>query len=332
MLRTVYNPHIAPILRGAKTTVVSTPSASVDIGVGDFTVSRTAQGRHALVPVKTSNRAGPVVCTAGADCANGVYCRANATPTVSAWTINAVNTAGTGDDGTIHALGLDWGSPDTTVMQIPQRVLSSAGGARLMGFKVVSNAITEGKKQATLSVASSVYTFTFTNAFARAPIVVASSVETTSGALRVSAATASGFAITSTTEGGVAGDKDFEVLVLGWDREDAQWGRRYALQVPQLKPRLLAFTVTGTGTAAITYGVGDAALTDNGTGDWTLTFTKAFKRAPVCVVMGQTGRCCIKSAVSTTAVTVVGFAGDGTTATDQIFHVFCLGFDSAMEV
>lgn len=42
------------------------------------------------------------------------------------------------------------------------------------------------------------------------------------------------------------------------------------------------FEVDGTGTASITQGVGLATLVDNGTGDYTLTFTTAFVRKPIC--------------------------------------------------
>jgi len=226
---------------------------------------------------------------------------------------------------------LDWNALPTDVVRPDQAVKNQARSPRVLAMKVRTNALTEGSELATLSVASSVYTFTFKNAFARTPIVVASVVAATASALRVSAASASAVSITATTAAGVAGDADFDILILGWDSADEQWGMQRSVQVPQLKPRLLGFTVTGTGTAAITYGVGGATLTDNGTGDYTLTFARAFKRAPVCVVMGQTGRTSI-AAASETAVQVLGFAGDGTTATDQIVHVLCLGFDSSVEI
>ena len=101
----------------------------------------------------------------------------------------------------------------------------------------------------------------------------------------------------------------------------------------QRQPRLLAFRVTGTGTAAINEGTTDATLTDNGTGDYTLTFSKAFLRTPIvsAIPVASAGDVimCIHT-VSTTAVRIVAFDGtDGTTAKDAVFHAMVLGFDAA---
>jgi hypothetical protein len=100
--------------------------------------------------------------------------------------------------------------------------------------------------------------------------------------------------------------------------------------------RQLLFRVQGTGTAAILEGVRDASLVDNGTGDWTLTFTKAFLRTPVISVdpIAAAGDIivCIK-AVSTTSVQINGFDGtDGTTAKDCDFHLMVSGFDTADQI
>lgn len=97
--------------------------------------------------------------------------------------------------------------------------------------------------------------------------------------------------------------------------------------------RQLGFKVTGTGTAAINQGSTDATLTDNGTGDYTLTFTKPFARAPIPVVTPlTTGIHAEVTSASSTAVRIKTFAvADGTTATDAVFFVHVLGYDSADE-
>jgi len=100
----------------------------------------------------------------------------------------------------------------------------------------------------------------------------------------------------------------------------------------QRLPRLLAFKVTGTGTAAINEGVNDAVLVDNGTGDYTLTFAKPFARTPVVNVSIQGGATTLLArihALSATAVQIKLFAVDGTTATDGIFHAQVIGWDTA---
>lgn len=91
--------------------------------------------------------------------------------------------------------------------------------------------------------------------------------------------------------------------------------------------------VTGTGTAAINAGSTELTLTDNGTGDYTLTFVKPFARVPIVTVGVLTSNAIHQiSSVSATAVRILGFQGtDGTTAKDIVFHVMILGFDSADE-
>lgn len=102
----------------------------------------------------------------------------------------------------------------------------------------------------------------------------------------------------------------------------------------QRLPRLLVFRVTGTGTAAIDEGNSDATLTDNGTGDYTLTFARPFLRTPVVVVGVLTSNTIHQiSSVSTTAARIKTFAGnDGTTAKDAVIHAMILGWDCADKV
>lgn len=99
----------------------------------------------------------------------------------------------------------------------------------------------------------------------------------------------------------------------------------------QRHPRQIAFRVDGTGTASILEGTTDATLTDNGTGDYTLTWAQPFARVPVVVVTPVTTAIhCEHTGASTTAVNIKTFAvADGTTATDADFHVLVYGYDSA---
>ena len=93
---------------------------------------------------------------------------------------------------------------------------------------------------------------------------------------------------------------------------------------------MLAFSLTGTGTAALGEGKYDATLVDNGTGDYTLTFAKPFARTPVVTVSSKTASTNVKiHAVSKTAVQIKTFAVDGTTAQDAVIDILVLGSDSA---
>lgn len=101
------------------------------------------------------------------------------------------------------------------------------------------------------------------------------------------------------------------------------------LKGTQRLPRVLALRVDGTGTASILEGSTDATLTDNGTGDYTLTFAKAFARVPVCVVTPVTAGLIPNVTPLAASVQVTLKAADGTTATDGDFHVLVHGWDAA---
>lgn len=100
----------------------------------------------------------------------------------------------------------------------------------------------------------------------------------------------------------------------------------------QRLPRQLCFKVTGTGTAAITIGSKQATLTDNGTGDYTITFLQPFARSPVAVASCQTATTYaeIKTATAT-AINVLTKATADNAATDAVFHLIVQGFDAADE-
>lgn len=112
------------------------------------------------------------------------------------------------------------------------------------------------------------------------------------------------------------------------------------VKCPQRKMRMLALRITGTGTAAINEGASNgsangATLTDNGTGDYTITFGTAFGRAPVCTVTPvATAGDVIATihTVSTSAVRITTWDGtDGTTAKDAVFHLLVVGADAVDE-
>jgi hypothetical protein len=102
------------------------------------------------------------------------------------------------------------------------------------------------------------------------------------------------------------------------------------LKGTQRLPRVLALRVDGTGTASILEGRFDATLTDNGTGDYTLTFAKPFARVPVVVACPLAVDIAVsvgtitKLAVQIKAKTIAGSPA----AADVDFHVIVVGSDA----
>jgi len=102
----------------------------------------------------------------------------------------------------------------------------------------------------------------------------------------------------------------------------------------QREMRLLGFQLDGAGTASLTKGSQDATLTDNGTGDYTLTFSKAFAQVPTVVATPLTADVILQiAAVAVSSVQIKAFdATDGTTAKDCDLHALAFGSDSDYEV
>lgn len=96
--------------------------------------------------------------------------------------------------------------------------------------------------------------------------------------------------------------------------------------------RQLELIVDGTGTAALSGpAANQATLTDNGTGDYTITFDEPFAQIPVCIPVCLTADCAVDTmvpAVDDVQITLVD-ATDGTTAKDGDFHILIVGADTA---
>lgn len=105
------------------------------------------------------------------------------------------------------------------------------------------------------------------------------------------------------------------------------------LMCPQRAMRIMSVVVDGTGTAALSGTCSkNMALTDNGTGDYTLTFNVAYKQAPEVMALPITDNIVAKvTASSTTAITVKTENLSGA-ATDADFHVIILGSDTADQI
>lgn len=102
---------------------------------------------------------------------------------------------------------------------------------------------------------------------------------------------------------------------------------------PQRAMRVMSVKVTGTGTAAVAGTCSNnMTLTDNGTGDYTLTFNLPFKRAPEVIATATTDNIYCK--IGTVAVGSVQILTENLSgvATDAVFHAIILGSDTADQI
>lgn len=330
MLRSIQHPHIRPIVIGGTVTTVSTPSISIDVGAGDFSASaRNSAGKGTLTRNIPVIRPGIVIGSVGASIANGGYFTYDTDPSAASVVGEALGAAGSGDDGTFDFLSLDYRNEFTDRASPLQTLNASTHGMRVIVARVAAaGTIALGSSHfSSISLASSVYTLTFANAFARTPLVFACPIAAAQKAYRVTSKSASACDISTFSAAEAAEDNAFYVVIVGWDRKDDTWGRERAVQIPTRKPRAEAFRVTDSGTAAIALGSTDATVVDNGTGDYTLTWTKAFLTEPIVIPVGKAGRAQLASNASTTAANIVTFNATGSAADDD-FCALVIGADS----
>lgn len=332
MLRSLKNPHIGALLSGAL--VSTTATATVNVGAGDFpSITRNSAGKTTLTRYRAPIRPGIVLAqafTSVDECGYGTY---DTDPSSGAVVTEFLDRSGSGDDGLGFVLTLDYLNEftDRTGTAL-QGVANTSRSARLMGFRVTAaGAIGVGGTQATVAKAVSVYTTTFQRAFGRDCMVWCTPIAAAQKSITVSAASASACTVSTFDASEGTEDNSFYMLVLGWDAKDENYGMNKLVQVPQLKPRLEAFRISGSGTAALALGSTDATLVDNGTGDYSLTWTKPFAREPIVLTTAKAGRSQCLSVATTTGVNVGSFGATGTAADDDI-NVLVLGYDSSMEI
>ena len=107
-----------------------------------------------------------------------------------------------------------------------------------------------------------------------------------------------------------------------------------AIDSRQRATHMIVARVDGTGTAALLSGSNELTLTDNGTGDYTLTYSTAYKQVPVIMCQSKTtGVLCEVAASSATSCQINCFdVATGAAATDCDFDIMILGSDAEDEV
>lgn len=102
---------------------------------------------------------------------------------------------------------------------------------------------------------------------------------------------------------------------------------------PQRQMRIMSVKVDGTGTAALSGTCAlNMVLTDNGTGDYTLTFNVPYVRVPEVIATPVTDNIVCKlgtSAAGSIQILTENLSG---AATDADFHVIILGSDTADQI
>lgn len=334
MLRPILNEGIGPILFGFGIDNSSgTPSVAEgnvdevsDIDVSTATLTITPKTPFARSPVIVSNVAslgglgGDLIADSGK----------------SSFLSRAQDHAGSAVLTTHQILVLGHSSAFTGLKR-SQLVRSSNIRPRLIGTKI--NTTTEAspadgcERDFSVSYASNVATVTFRNPFARPPVVIPTPNGSACAVGNVTSVTKTGCVIKTADSGGNLAGAGISFLALGWDSAFARASARSLIQTSQRASRIFGLQFRGAGTQLQTIGGESATGANGGTGVFTLTFVKAFKRVPILVGVASAGSALLYTSIEETVsgATVRTFNSSAAATDFDNLNVICLGFDEATE-
>lgn len=336
MYREIKHAFIRPVLMGVKATS-SASTATIDVSPDDFSSSSSgATGKVTLVP--RYGRRGPVVLVTS-DYTNvaangGGY--VDGTPTAVSVTVGAHSGgAGSGDDGSVNALILGYGSGDTIRCRPDGHLLKGTyDRPRLLAFKATMATATLdiGSEHASIAAnATGDVTITFNDYFGSDSVVAVGSVILSTRAEIHCLANKSSVRVKTYVSGSLT-DTVFYLFVYGSAAKGHVGRSRKPVVTPWVKPRLVAGIITysgGTPSLSVT-GRSEAALTDTGTGDVALVWTNKPAREPVVVVTPSTATLAtVKAAATTTGVSFTHFDAGGSAADPTDLHFMALLMDDA---
>lgn len=342
MLHTLKTEHLGLILQGFAATIGAS-DVTVNKGSNDTSAAvRNSAGNASLTRRETGLfKRGPIaVASPGADVAEGGLAIGLSSAATGDYRFLTSNSSGIADDGDFYAIGAGWINEETDLARFPQQhVRATFPHPVLMGFSIGSDgSIVSGGNQATVTkTGTGTYRIDFSPAMGGVYGAVATGLGASNIRARIVSATALSVTVNVSNASGTLGDNAFHLLVLA-SKSTFETGRmRKKVHCPQPFPRLLAGRFDGTGTAAIVIGGATNGasfeLTDNGTGDYTVTFTKPFKRAPIVIptTYGLSNRSVqLAAAPSVSSCNILGFDISGTAA-DADFDLLVLGYDSELE-
>lgn len=336
MLRQVVNKHFHPRIVPFQVTVGAS-TASLDIGYGDFTVTRTGTGSGTLTLREPFHRNGLFFATQGT-VSGGYAALDSATSSKSSFPFAIYDNGGSVANGVIEGFCFGWDSADLSHCK-PQRVLSTICAPRMI-WGVVSSAgvVTVGKSDFSVSVASNVFTVTFKRAFPVTPVVMVTPLFNGDSAPRVTSKSGAGCTVTLAPASGTATARDFSIIVIGNDARSDAGKRRAIVENSQRKPRIVALEATNaSGSWAPTIGAAiggsdiGAPYTDQGAGDFSIVLATPFVRQPAVVVTTTTQKPQVRS-YSANDIRITTKNSSGTNAdVDGVTHALMLGSDDVSE-
>ena len=228
------------------------------------------------------------------------------------------------------------GTGDSLATTTPHVVYGSGyNAARLCGARITSAGVVSfGSTDFSCNkTATGAYTVTFKRAFSKPPIVIPLA-DGTLAFPTIDSITETSCVIKTWNAAAVAADSAFHLMVYGGQGKDEIGRFPKPVMNSQRQPRLNQYYVTySAGTPSYTIGGPQATgnPTDNGTGDFTITFAKPFRQIPVVAACTRTAGCGVRIvSVSTTSVRLLDTTA-ASAASDSDTAVIVLGSDDPSE-
>lgn len=325
MLRQVLNGHIKPRLVPFQLTTTTAPAASVDIGYGDLTVSRTSAGLAAPLLREPYSRNG-MLFNSNSSLAGGYASLGTSAASGSLFSTLVSTNAGVATDGTCEGLFLGWDSTDLSFCKV-QRVAATNEAPRVIWGKITgaTGAVAIGLSDfACTRTATGTYSITFKKAFGKIPCVKITTLDpSTVVSEYIVSKTASGCVVRIGGTGGANTDPAaFYICAVGSDSlSDSEKGRLPLLN-SQRMPRIVAVQISNTGgtysisIGGATGGTSVTSLTKVGAGNFTMVLSTPFVREPAVFVSTTSQRSQLLSFTQSTSTINVNLASAGGTATD----------------
>jgi len=246
------------------------------------------------------------------------------------------NQAGTAVDGTFQAISFGFNSADLSLCQ-NQKVASSGNAERIIYCRVTgsSGAVVFGATDFRVTkTATGTYSVVFRRSFSQTPTVIPTGISTAGAADgRVTNLTAEGCTITMAAASTTPSDLDFYLVVVGQDSRSDAGREKSSIQSSQRKPRIVVGQITNTGgtptltVGGATGGIDFTNLTDNGTGDFSVTIASPFARQPA-IIVSSTGQRANIHSFSNNIIRMQTRAGNGTlTDLTGVTSFLCIGTD-----
>ena len=333
MLREVKSKPLKNRITYFNVTTTSTPSITANIGKGNLgSISRTG-GLTAQNPLRLASRQN-IVWIASQSNNNGGFVSDEGGATTNTLSYKILDNAASVTDGTADVFAISTDSPTIDALPLSNVICETDRTRYIWGRITSAGVVALGASDFSCTkTATGTYSITYKNAFKRTALAFATPIATSYRGIKISSKTATGCVISIHEGTPTALDTPFYILAIGTDSIEETTRVRNPLLNSQRKPRTECFQYTVTGGAeTVTVGSKIATLTNNGTGDNTITLAEPFKREFATFALSGPGAAKVNAIVQATnssSATRVQTIGVASVLTDpsggSAVHVIMVG-------